>query len=492
MQIRWRSVPFRWRPALVLLLIGYFFFFILIPSYVPDAHKDLLIAPDSALFVDPVNSRVIEDVKDPIEGDGIVKAELVEQQIRPNPKILKPKKPETEIDNGFSFKLHYRGKDVYIESVLTHAKADSLQTRVTLDPKLTKTRRVIKAVDTPFNQGNLGGCPDWNCELSSGSDYGDVVILQSPRPKYPAHKKNTVYVFYSQESTRNSPSLKRTNLFNMTLGYRHDSPAASPYGYTAKLAPQSRKPPHAPVADEALINGKTKGVAWFVSHCNTQSHRETLVKELQKHIQVDIYGSCGPLNCRKGSSCEKIDTDYHFYLSVENSICEDYITEKLWNQGYGNTVIPIVLKRKLVEPYAPPGSFIAFDDYENLEAMGKHLNQLMKDKVAYSKYFDWRRDYIVIYLNGLAHDALERPWGFCQLCRVAQLMGAGVDPNDIPLFKHEDLGAEWDNSCDEDGALANKLLNQTPKVDSKPLDSVANDDGSGSFVTSAMSLTREV
>ena len=70
-------------------------------------------------------------------------------------------------------------------------------------------------------------------------------------------------------------------------------------------------------------------------------------------------------------------------MSLENSICEDYVTEKLWNQGYSHTVVPIVLKRSIVEPYAPPNSFIAFDDYKTIEEMAKHLNYLMENKEEY-------------------------------------------------------------------------------------------------------------
>lgn len=67
----------------------------------------------------------------------------------------------------------------------------------------------------------------------------------------------------------------------MTLGFRHDSPSASPYGYTVKLAPQSRLPQDEAVVDAAIVNGKSKGASWFVSHCGTQSLRERLVSELQ-------------------------------------------------------------------------------------------------------------------------------------------------------------------------------------------------------------------
>jgi len=38
-----------------------------------------------------------------------------------------------------------------------------------------------------------------------------------------------------------------------------------------------------------------KLAAWFVSHCHTSSQREKYVTELQKYIDVDIFGYCGEL-----------------------------------------------------------------------------------------------------------------------------------------------------------------------------------------------------
>lgn len=55
----------------------------------------------------------------------------------------------------------------------------------------------------------------------------------------------------------------------------------------------------------------------------------------------------------------------------------------MWYQGYSHTVIPIVLKRKLVEDYVPPNSFIAFDDYASIKDMGEHLKRLMNNKTEY-------------------------------------------------------------------------------------------------------------
>ncbi|KAK6017604.1 hypothetical protein OSTOST_16871 [Ostertagia ostertagi] len=56
----------------------------------------------------------------------------------------------------------------------------------------------------------------------------------------------------------------------------------------------------------SLINGKTKGAAWFVSHCATNSKREVYVKELKESFPVDVYGGCGHLKCARGGACESM------------------------------------------------------------------------------------------------------------------------------------------------------------------------------------------
>ena len=52
--------------------------------------------------------------------------------------------------------------------------------------------------------------------------------------------------------------------------------------------------------------------------------REEVVDNLNKFLQVDVYGDCGSLTCsRKGKSCfRNINKTYKFYLSFENSLCE--------------------------------------------------------------------------------------------------------------------------------------------------------------------------
>lgn len=79
-------------------------------------------------------------------------------------------------------------------------------------------------------------------------------------------------------------------------------------------------------------------MAWFVSNCGARNGRLNYAKELQKHIGVDIYGSCGTKRCPRSQakSCfDLLNKEYKFYLAFENSNCKDYITEKFFVNGLG-------------------------------------------------------------------------------------------------------------------------------------------------------------
>lgn len=108
-------------------------------------------------------------------------------------------------------------------------------------------------------------------------------------------------------------------LFNVTATYRRDSDLWLPYGSFVRRT--------TPLPDSQLyvdLRFKSRPVAWFVSNCKTQSHREDYAKELSKIVEVDIYGRCGPFSCDKKqlSLCyEKLSREYFFYLSFENSFC---------------------------------------------------------------------------------------------------------------------------------------------------------------------------
>ena len=129
-----------------------------------------------------------------------------------------------------------------------------------------------------------------------------------------------------------------TNYFNWTMTYRWDSDLVSPYGYikptgNVLLHPNDEQM-ESYLTSRPLVNyaeGKTKIAAWFVSNCASQSKRMEMVRELQKYIDVDVYGDCGTMKCprKREEDCRQMAAKtYKFYLSLENSLCLDYVTEK--------------------------------------------------------------------------------------------------------------------------------------------------------------------
>ena len=122
----------------------------------------------------------------------------------------------------------------------------------------------------------------------------------------------------------------------------------------------SQRPPSSRTRERVAALAKPRLVAWMVSSCKTVSRREDYVRELQKYITVDIFGKCGNQTCGRWNSkdCNGfLEQQYKFYLSFENSLCRDYVTEKFHRQ-MGLDIVPVVRGGADYSLLAPPGSYI--------------------------------------------------------------------------------------------------------------------------------------
>ena len=248
------------------------------------------------------------------------------------------------------------------------------------------------------------------------------------------------------------------DFFNLTLTYRSSADISRPYGrfvdkfthqaidFSKVIVPENIKISKSSTKNPDIT--KAKDIAWIVSHCETNSHREKYVEKLKKllntsTLSLDIYGECGPLDLPKPKkesnyqeSYSKISSEYKFYLSFENSLCEEYITEKFFN-AMNNGMIPIAfggLNQIDYSKIAPPHSYIHVDDYESPEKLIEILEIIKQNETLHQSYF-WWMDYYSIKTKILAEE------NQCSMCQILNQQSGFKSKND-----YSDFTTYW-NKC---------------------------------------------
>lgn len=291
--------------------------------------------------------------------------------------------------------------------------------------------------------GQFDHCPKYNnCLLTRSREsitdseavlfHGNELVREDlPKERDPRQ----YYVFVNLESPINRPITDSyyEDYFNLTMTYRLDSDIPWPYNMIKNIqtgetvAPVSQvrwmEPVFGSSDDDWVINigekfkNRKKTAAWLVSNCQTPGKRESYIEELRKYVDIDVIGKCSetsPIKCPRSEPWEDcfteiIEKDYLFYLSFENSLCQDYVTEKLFNPLRYN-IIPVVYGGGNYSLFAPPHSYIDALDFGSPKRLANYLNHLSQSQEEYAKYFWWKKFYAVDY---------SRFYTLCKICEIA-------------------------------------------------------------------------
>lgn len=170
-------------------------------------------------------------------------------------------------------------------------------------------------------------------------------------------------------------------------------------------------------------------MAWASSHCSSPAFlREQYVEQLQLYIPVDVFGKCNPYAspCPRGSKqCDALLRTYKFYLAFENGFCEDYVTEKYWEQALEHDLVPVLMGGADYSELVIPESYINVLDFSSIENLASYLKALDTNSTAYNEYFHWKKKYETEPIDAL-----------CKLCEM-------LHNESLPSKIQWDLGSFW-------------------------------------------------
>ena len=269
-------------------------------------------------------------------------------------------------------------------------------------------------------------CKVNNCKMSfeqKEADISDAVIIDWRtliyKPNF-TRPKDQVWIFIQHEAPPVYwgpypifyENMKLT--FNWTMTYSKQADIYLPYG---KLEPRTKTKSAKRRNFTELASSKTKDAVWVVSHCHTDSKRELYVETLKHYIGVETLGACGKPWCGKahnhelGDCFSVLNTSYKYYLAFENNLCEDYITEKFF-ENYKYDILLVVRggkpRERPIEADEP--AYISTSDFPNAHALGFYLRDLKRNWTLYAKMLAAKEKYKVVTYSELFQRAM------CDVC----------------------------------------------------------------------------
>ncbi|PIK61678.1 putative glycoprotein 3-alpha-L-fucosyltransferase A-like [Apostichopus japonicus] len=137
------------------------------------------------------------------------------------------------------------------------------------------------------------------------------------------------------------PKVYRYDTYNWSFTFHSTSDIHGAYGW---YTPYDKV--KSDIKSTNWYKKKPKFASWVSSrHCGGLGwDRTKFVKDLGEFIPIDMYGECGNLTLtRHKVFANGIFKKYKFHMSLENSCCSKYLSEKVWNALQNWETGPVVL-----------------------------------------------------------------------------------------------------------------------------------------------------
>jgi hypothetical protein len=217
-------------------------------------------------------------------------------------------------------------------------------------------------------------CPVTNCVITHNKSLltkSHLVFVHMPDkfPKLPLYKPlEQRWIFGIYESPLHSRDLTTyNNYFNLTSTYNLNSDFPNFYrnNFDAKFTWKINTTFN---TKRDFSIGKNNLAFALISNCNDKSKRLEYIEKMREFMPVEIYGKCGK-ECPKSLSLSRLDCKenmarkYKFYLAFENSVCNEYITEKLFDM-LNYEVLPVVLGAGYYEEFVRNIMFLIYSYFK--------------------------------------------------------------------------------------------------------------------------------
>uniref|UniRef100_A0A8B9Z1X0 Fucosyltransferase n=1 Tax=Buteo japonicus TaxID=224669 RepID=A0A8B9Z1X0_9AVES len=227
----------------------------------------------------------------------------------------------------------------------------------------------------------------------------DFSIDSLPLPRRDYHD----WALFHEESPKNNYKLfhePTITLFNHTATFSRHShlPLTTQYLEDVEVLKSLRY--MIPLQMKNNLRKRLAPLVYVQSDCNPPSDRDSYVRELMCHIEVDSYGECLhnrdlPQHLRNPTAMDdgnfyKILAQYKFILAFENAICEDYITEKLW-RPLKLGVVPVYFGSPSIVDWLPSNkSAILVSSFSHPRELARYIKMLDTNDQEYESYLRWK------------------------------------------------------------------------------------------------------